>query len=83
MQKHEIIFAGYPPVMKDPKAEKRRDHRRRNKPMFKESKWARNLWKRENRARASQIIRRAMATGDLELIDLIVDSPKTSGWMTW
>lgn len=83
MEKHEIIFAGFPPVMKDPRRDKERDHARRNKPMFKESKWARNLWKKMNRVRASQTIREAVASGDMELIDRIVDLPRTGGQWTW
>lgn len=84
MEKHEIIFAGRHPVMRDPRREKQRDHRRRYKRVFmKESGWARRLWNRMNRVRSSQAIRNAMASGDLDKIDLHVDFPKTSGWMTW
>lgn len=83
MEKHHIIFAGQPPVMRDPREEKRRDHRRRHKPMFKESKWARTLWKRMNRARFRNVRAVALAKGDMEHFDLHVDLPKTSGWWTW
>lgn len=84
MEKHEIIFAGRHPVMRDPQEEKRRDHRRRAKRIFgKENKWNRTLWKRMNRARFRNVRAVALAQGDMEHFDLHVDIPKTSGWWTW